>query len=96
MDQNGGTNLPRFNLGLGRRSRPSTSTPCPRPVPTARSCSSRPVSASIANLGTAVNTAASSPGVVAISNSYGGGDLSDATYGSYYNHPGIAVTASTG
>ncbi len=36
------------------------------------------------------------PGVVAISNSYGGGDLSDASYGAYYNHPGIAVTASTG
>ena len=35
-------------------------------------------------------------GVVAISNSYGGGDLPDSTYGSYYNHPGIAVTASTG
>jgi len=52
-------------------------------------------SASIADLGTAVNTA-SKQGVVAISNSYGGGDLSDATYGANYNHPNIAVTASTG
>ena len=34
--------------------------------------------------------------MVAISNSYGGGDASDSTYGTYYNHPGIAVTASTG
>ncbi len=34
--------------------------------------------------------------MVAISNSYGGGDADDATYGQYYNHPGIAVTASTG
>jgi subtilase family serine protease len=50
----------------------------------------------MANLGTAVTTAAKQPGVVAISNSYGGGDLADSTYGSYYNHPGIAVTASTG
>jgi subtilase family serine protease len=53
-------------------------------------------SASFANLGTAVNTAAKQPGVVAISNSYGGGDAADTSYGSYYNHPGIAVTASTG
>jgi subtilase family serine protease len=35
-------------------------------------------------------------GANAISNSYGGGDTSDATYGKYYNHPGIAVTASSG
>jgi len=42
-----------------------------------------------------VNTAARL-GAAAISNSYGGGDLSDATYGSYYDHKGIAVTASTG
>jgi subtilase family serine protease len=53
-------------------------------------------SASIVDLGTAVNTASKQAGVVAISNSYGGGDLSDATYGAPYNHPGIAVTASTG
>lgn len=53
-------------------------------------------SASNANLGTSVNTAAKQAGVAAISNSYGGGDSSDATYGRYYNHPGIAVTASTG
>ncbi|MEO8749196.1 MAG: hypothetical protein ABI384_02265 [Allobranchiibius sp.] len=53
-------------------------------------------SASNTNLGTAVNKAAGQAGVVAISNSYGGGDSSDATYGRYYNHPGIAVTASTG
>jgi subtilase family serine protease len=53
-------------------------------------------SASFANLGAAVQTAAKQPGVVAISNSYGGSDASDGTYGNYYNHPGIAVTASTG
>jgi subtilase family serine protease len=34
--------------------------------------------------------------VVAISNSYGGSDASDSSYGSYYNHPGIAVTVSSG
>jgi subtilase family serine protease len=48
---------------------------------------------SFANLGTAVNYAASVPGVVAISNSYGG---SDSAQTSQYNHPGIAITASTG
>jgi len=53
-------------------------------------------SASFADLGAAVNQAAKVPGVVAISNSYGGGDAPDTTYGKYYNHPGIAVTASTG
>ncbi|PJI37069.1 peptidase S8, partial [Methylobacterium radiotolerans] len=42
-------------------------------------------SASFADLGTAVQTAAKTPGVVAISNSYGGSDAADATYGKYYN-----------
>jgi subtilase family serine protease len=52
-------------------------------------------SASFANLGAAVNTAARL-GATAISNSYGGSDASDAANGSFYNHPGIAVTASSG
>jgi subtilase family serine protease len=54
-------------------------------------------SASYANLGTAVNEAASL-GANEISNSYGGGESSsDATYDTrYYNHPGVAVTASSG
>ncbi len=51
-------------------------------------------SASFANLGTAENSAASAANV--ISNSYGGSDASDATYGSYYNHPGKAITVSSG
>ncbi|MFG2190562.1 hypothetical protein ACGFNT_36300 [Nocardia iowensis] len=50
-------------------------------------------SASFADLGTAVNYAASVPGVVAISNSYGGNDSAAKPA---YNHPGIAITASTG
>ncbi|WP_265443764.1 S53 family peptidase [Flexivirga meconopsidis] len=53
-------------------------------------------SASFADLGAAVNQAARTAGVVAISNSYGGGDAPDSSYGSYYNHSSIAVTASTG
>ncbi|HET9075094.1 MAG TPA: S53 family peptidase [Solirubrobacteraceae bacterium] len=52
---------------------------------------------STADLGTAVNTAASL-GATEISNSYGGNEsTNDPTYDSqYYNHPGIAVTASSG
>jgi subtilase family serine protease len=51
---------------------------------------------SFANLGAAVKEAAAL-GATEISNSYGStGDASDSTYGTYYNHPGIAVTASSG
>ncbi len=94
-DQNGGTSLPRFNTGWAGEQAldvDAVSAICP-------DCKILVVqakSASIADLGTAVNTASKQAGVVAISNSYGGGDLSDATYGANYNHPGIAVTASTG
>ena len=49
-------------------------------------------SASFADLGTAVNYAAAH-GASAISNSYSG---SDTAQSSAYNHPGIAITASTG
>jgi subtilase family serine protease len=52
-------------------------------------------SASYGNLATAVNTAARL-GAHAISNSYGGGESGSTPYESAYNHPGIAVTASTG
>jgi subtilase family serine protease len=52
-------------------------------------------SASFANLGAAVNEAAALH-ATEISNSYGGSDASDSTYGRYYSHTGIAVTASAG
>ncbi len=54
-------------------------------------------SASLADLGTAVNRAAKL-GASTISNSYGGSESSlDTTYdSSYYNHPGIAITVSSG
>ena len=50
-----------------------------------------------ANLGTAVNSAVSL-GAKFVSNSYGGGESSsDPSFDtSYYNHPGVAVTASAG
>ncbi|MGY6020672.1 S53 family peptidase [Streptomyces spinosirectus] len=54
-------------------------------------------SASDANLGTAVNEAVKL-GAEYVSNSYGGSESSsDTTYdSSYYNHPGVAITASAG
>jgi subtilase family serine protease len=95
IDQTGGTSLPAMNVGWAGETAldvDAVSAICP-------SCKILVVqakSASISNLGIAANTAAKQPGVVAISNSYGGGDISDASAGAYYNHPGIAVTASTG
>ncbi|WP_270887600.1 S53 family peptidase [Pedococcus sp. 5OH_020] len=95
VNQSGGTALPRFDVGWAGEQAldlDAVSATCPD----CKILLVQASSASIANLGAGVNTAASQPGVVAISNSYGGGDLSDSTYGSYYNHPGFAVTASTG
>jgi subtilase family serine protease len=52
----------------------------------------------LGDLGTAVNTAAAMH-VNAISNSYGAAEFSSETtspYSAYYNHPGIAITVSSG
>src|SRR5829696_3713783 len=52
---------------------------------------------SFANLGAAVNTAAAQQGVNSISNSYGANEfLGETSFQSYYNHPHIAVTVSSG
>jgi subtilase family serine protease len=94
-DQNGGTSLPRFDLGWAQEQSldvDAVSAACPD----CRIAVFQAKSASFADLGTAVQTAARTAGVVAISNSYGGSDAADSTYGKYYNFPGIAVTASTG
>ncbi len=50
-----------------------------------------------ANLGTAVNTAVAQ-GAVAVSNSYGGSESSSdpSTGTTYYKHPGVAITVSSG
>jgi subtilase family serine protease len=95
LDQNGGSSLPRMNVGWAQEQAldvDAVSAACPD----CKIVVVQAKSASFANLGTAVATAARQSGVVAISNSYGGSDAPDTTYGSYYNHPGIAVTASTG
>jgi len=91
VDQNGGTKYPRANGGWAQEislDLDMVSAACP-------DCKILLVeasSASFANLGTAVNTAARL-GATAISNSYGG---SDSAATSAYDHPGIAITASTG
>ena len=95
INQSGGTSAPRFDAGWAGEQAldvDAVSAACP-------DCKILVVQASspsFSNLGIAVNTAARQPGVVAISNSYGGSDAPDSTYGTPYNHPGIAVTASTG
>ncbi|HEY2298549.1 MAG TPA: S53 family peptidase [Jatrophihabitans sp.] len=54
-------------------------------------------SATDTDLYKAVDTAAAAPGVVAISNSYGGAEASTQTADdAHFNHPGIAITASSG
>jgi subtilase family serine protease len=94
VDQNGSSSLPRFNLGWAQEQSldvDAVSAACP-------SCHILVVqtkSANFSDLSAGVNTAARL-GAVAISNSYGAGDLADSTYGAAYNHPGIAITASTG
>jgi subtilase family serine protease len=91
VDQNGGSNYPAVDAGWATEislDLDMVSATCP-------SCNILLVeanSSSFGNLGTAVNTAAAL-GAAAISNSYGG---SDSGGSSAYDHPGIAVTASTG
>src|SRR5262249_35226728 len=51
---------------------------------------------SFLNLGTAVNTAVNL-GAHIVSNSYAGGEFSgELSYASYYSHPGVVITASSG
>jgi subtilase family serine protease len=97
VNQNGGSTPPRANASWGQEislDLDMVSAICP-------GCHILLVeasSASLVNLGTAVNTAAATPGVVAISNSYGGPEYSSETSdeNTYYNHPGVAVTVSSG
>ena len=93
VDQNGGTSFPAVDSGWALEislDLDMASAICPNCHILLVEASS----ASFANLGTAVNRAATM-GANAISNSYGGSDQRDAT-NSPYNHPGIAVTASSG
>ena len=93
VNQNGGTSSPRSNGGWSQEislDLDMVSAICPNCHILLVEASS----ASYSNLGAAVNEAAKL-GATEISNSYGGGDGSDTTY-PYYNHPGVAITASSG
>jgi subtilase family serine protease len=52
-------------------------------------------SASMAHLGAAEDTAVKL-GADAVSNSFGGTDATDSSYGRYFHHKGVAITASAG
>src|SRR5437764_9219083 len=53
-------------------------------------------SSSVADLAAAVDTAVRS-GATVVSNSYGAGEFSgETTYDTHYNHPGVAITVSSG
>lgn len=100
VNQNGGTSLPRSNTGWDQEQAldlDMASAICPH-------CNILLVEAnsnSFSNLVAAVDYAASAPGVVAISNSYGSSEYSSETSDqSHYNNPvlnkNIAVTVSSG
>lgn len=96
ISQNGGTSYPSRDAGWAAEislDLDMVSAICPR-------CHILLVEATssyIDDLGTAVNRAVSR-GAKFVSNSYGASEYSaDATYDSrYYNHPGVAITASAG
>jgi subtilase family serine protease len=96
VNQSGGTSYPRRNGGWAEEislDLDMVSAVCPN-------CHILLVEASTAslkNLGTAVNTAVRL-GAKEVSNSYGGSESSsDPSYDtSYFNHPGVAITVSSG
>ena len=95
-DQNGGTAYPRGDAGWGQEidlDLDMASAICP-------GCKILLVeasSASLADLGAAVNTAVKL-GATVVSNSYGGSENSSSASDSntYYNHPGVPITVSSG
>ena len=96
VNQSGGTSYPRANGGWAQEislDLDMVSAVCPNCHILLVEASS----SSLTNLGAAVNEAAKL-GANEISNSYGGSESSsDPSYDtSYYNHPGIAITASSG
>lgn len=96
VNQSGGTSYPTANGGWAQEislDLDMVSAICPN----CKIILVEASSATLTNLGTAVNEAAKL-GANAISNSYGGSESSsDPSYDtSYYQHPGIAITASSG
>jgi subtilase family serine protease len=94
VDQNGGTSFPATDAGWALEISldvQMVSAICPNCHILLVEASS----ASLANLGTAVDRAATMH-ANAISNSYGGSESGTRNTASHYNHSGIAITASTG
>jgi len=96
VNQSGGTSYPKNNGGWAQEislDLDMVSAICPN----CHILLVEATSATTTSLGTAVNEAAKL-GANAISNSYGGSESSsDTSYDTkYYNHPGIAITASAG
>jgi subtilase family serine protease len=95
-DQNGGTSYPSTNGGWAQEISldvDMASAVCPH-------CNILLVeasSATMANLGTSVNTAVNL-GADVVSNSYGGSEYAGETTdeNTYFNHPGVAITVSSG
>jgi subtilase family serine protease len=94
INQRGGTTYPAADVGWGRE----ISLDLDMVSAMCKYCNIVLVEAddnSYVNLGTAVNRAAGS--AIAVSNSYGGPEFFGETgYDPYYNHPGVAVTVSSG
>jgi subtilase family serine protease len=95
VDQTGGTNYPRGDMGWAEEislDLDMASAVCPN-------CKILLVEAksnAFTNLAAAVDEAATL-GANVISNSYGGSEFSsEVSYQSHYNHPGIAITVSSG
>jgi subtilase family serine protease len=95
IDQNGGTSYPRADRGWAEEislDLDMASAICPN----CKILLVEASTASFANLSKAVDTAARL-GASVISNSYGGGEYSsEVSDQSHYNHPGIAITVSSG
>ncbi|GHO48849.1 S53 family peptidase [Ktedonospora formicarum] len=95
VNQNGGTKYPHGNSGWAEEislDLDMASAICPNCKILLVEASSN----SFTNLGIAVNTAVSL-GANVVSNSYGGSESSgESSYASYYNHPGVIITASSG
>lgn len=95
VDQNGGTAYPRGDAGWAQEislDLDMASAICPNCKILLVEASSN----SFANLAAAVDRAALM-GATVISNSYGGGEYSgEVSAQSHFNHPGVAITVSSG
>lgn len=96
IDEHGGTTYPLANPGWAQEislDLDMVSAVCPK----CKILLVEAASSSFDDLGTAVDTAAAHTGVLAVSNSYYGPEWPGETaYDTHYNHPDVAITASSG